>query len=279
MAVARLPSEFYGFRNGGLQVRGFEIHAMAASGDERHVPVHTHLDAHFVLVLSGRYITSARGGTDAGRSPALVFNPPGTTHRDRFHGGVGSFVTISLSDDRFTTCRDEYAVAAVATRLWHPHAQRAAFGIARELRVGRDALVLESMALELVGAAGRITERVDGSPGWIRRAYETLMDGDPSVKLGIGAIAADAGVHPVHLARAFRQTWGCSPGELLRWRRIDRACDLLRSSELSAAAIASDVGFVDQSHMNRAFRAEFGLTPGAYRRAHVAPIQDARRDN
>jgi AraC family transcriptional regulator len=279
MTVARSPSEFYGFRHGGVRVRGFEIHAMAASCDEHDVPVHTHLDAHFVLVLSGRYITSARGGADAGRSPALVFNPPGTTHRDRFHGGVGSFVTISLSDACFATCRDEHAIAGVATRLWHPNAQRAAFGIARELRVGRDALVLESMALELVGAAGGGSERVDAPVGWIRRAYETLMDSDASVKIGIGAIAADVGVHPVHLARAFRQTWGCSPGELLRWRRIDRACDLLRAGALSAAAIASDVGFVDQSHMNRAFRAEFGLTPGAYRRAHVAPIKDAPRDN
>ena len=279
MTVARSPSEFYGFRHAGTRVRGFEIHAMAASCDEHDVPVHTHLDAHFVLVLSGRYITSARGATGAGRSPTLVFNPPGTTHRDRFHGGVGSFVTISLSDDCFAACRAIPAMAGMALRLWHPNAQRAAFGIARELRVGGDALVLESMALELVGAAGGGTERVDAAPAWIRRAYETLMDGDPSVKLGIGAIAAGVGVHPVHLARAFRQTWGCSPGELLRWRRIDRACDLLRASGLSAAAIASDVGFVDQSHMNRAFRAEFGRTPGAYRRAHVAPIQDSRRDD
>ena len=279
MTVARSPSEFYGFRHGGTRVRGFELHAMAASCDEHDVPVHTHLDAHFVLVLSGRYITSARGGADAERSPTLVFNPPGTTHRDRFHGGVGSFVTISLSDDCFAACRGEPGMAGTALRLSHPSAQRAAFGIARELRVGGDALVLESMALELVGTAGGSTEHVDASPAWIRRAYEALMDGDPSIKLGIGAVAARVGVHPVHLARAFRQTWGCSPGELLRWRRIDRACDLLRASHLSAAAIASDVGFVDQSHMNRAFRAEFGLTPGAYRRAHVAPIQDARRDD
>jgi AraC-like DNA-binding protein len=35
------------------------------------------------------------------------------------------------------------------------------------------------------------------------------------------------------------------------------------------------VCFVDQSHMTRAFRALYGLTPGAWRRAHdVAPIQD-----
>ena len=246
------------------------------------MPVHTHLDAHFVLVLSGRYITSARGGADAGRSPALVFNPPGTTHRDRFHGGVGSFVTISLSDDCLVSCRDEHPVAGSATRLCHPSAQRAAFGIARELRVGRDALVLESMALELLGAAGRRSERIDAAPRWIRRAYETLMDGDPSAKLGVGAIAAAVGVHPVHLARAFRRTWGCSPGELLRWRRVDRAADLLRAGGLSAAAIAIDVGFARlqvSSHMNRAFKAEFGQTPGAYRRARVAPIQDRHRED
>ena len=99
------------------------------------------------------------------------------------------------------------------------------------------------------------------------------MDRSAQPRLGVRDIAAEFNVHPVHLARAFRATWGCSPGELIRWRRVDRAAELLRSMELPAAHIAAETGFVDQSHMTRAFRAVYGTTPAAYRRERVSPIQ------
>jgi AraC family transcriptional regulator len=113
-------------------------------------------------------------------------------------------------------------------------------------------------------------------PGWARRAYEALMDEAADAGLTIGQVAARAGVHPTHLARVFRQAFGCTPGELLRWRRVERTADLLARSALPAAEIAAAAGFTDQSHMSRAFKAFYGLTPGGWRRAHdVAPIQDA----
>lgn len=102
------------------------------------------------------------------------------------------------------------------------------------------------------------------------------MDRAADGGLSVSAIAADVGVHPVHLARVFRRAWGCSPGELLRWRRTEEASRLLLRTRLPVADVAAAVGFVDQSHMTRAFHAAFGLTPGAWRRAHgVAPIQAA----
>jgi AraC family transcriptional regulator len=96
--------------------------------------------------------------------------------------------------------------------------------------------------------------------------------------LTVGAIAADARVHPVHLARVFRQAWGCSPGELLRRRRVERASDLLLRRRMTAAEAAAETGFADQAHMTRAFRAVLGATPRTWLKAHdVAPIQDEGR--
>ena len=54
-------------------------HRIADSPPEE-VAVHTHLEAHFVLVTSGRYVSSA--SADPNRKVTLVYNPPGTTHRD-----------------------------------------------------------------------------------------------------------------------------------------------------------------------------------------------------
>lgn len=56
---------------------------------------HSHDEAHFVLVLSGGYMSSAVGTLLVSNTPVLIYNPLGTTHEGRFHGGRGSFVAIS----------------------------------------------------------------------------------------------------------------------------------------------------------------------------------------
>ena len=90
------PGQFYGTPQFGARGGDFDLCALAASGSEHDVHLHTHDDAHFILALSGLYISAARGAGDFVRAPALIFNPPGTTHRDRFVKGVGTFVSVSL---------------------------------------------------------------------------------------------------------------------------------------------------------------------------------------
>ena len=266
------PGQFYGIPQFGGAGSNFDIRALTATGSEDDVHVHTHNDAHFVIVLSGLYISTARGAPEFARAPALIFNPPGTTHRDRFVRGIGMFVTISLGSETFRGLRDELQLASYATQLRSTNGLTSAFRIAREVRESRDAVVMESMAWELLTATA-IPDVVADFPSWARHAYEAIMDRATETRLGVGEVAAEIGVHPVHLARVFRAAWGCSPGELLRWRRVDRAADMLRRSDISCAQIAARAGFVDQSHMTRAFRATYGLAPGVYRREHVSRIQ------
>jgi AraC family transcriptional regulator len=92
------------------------------------------------------------------------------------------------------------------------------------------------------------------------------MDEAARPDLSVGAIAAAAGVHPVHLARVFRSAWGQSPADLLRWRRAEKALQMLANTRWSAAEIAAAAGFVDQSHLSRTLKTLFGVTPGECRR-------------
>jgi AraC family transcriptional regulator len=90
----------------------------------------------------------------------------------------------------------------------------------------------------------------------------------------MGDIAHDAGVHPVHLARQFRRYFGCAPADYVRQRRVELAALLVRTTPRPLAEIAYACGFVDQSHLNRAFVKTFATSPAAYRRRHVSRIQD-----
>ena len=83
----------------------------------------------------------------------------------------------------------------------------------------------------------------------------------------MGDLAASAGVHPDHLARAFRLRFGVPLGTYVRRLRLDWAAGQLSGGgDVAIVHIALNAGFADQSHFTRAFKRHTGLTPAEYRR-------------
>ena len=69
-----------------------------------------------------------------------------------------------------------------------------------------------------------------------------------------------------HFSRAFRRTFGVSPTTYLSKRRVERAKALMTRTREKLPAIAVSCGFADQSHLNRVFHRQVGMTPGLWRR-------------
>ena len=95
--------------------------------------------------------------------------------------------------------------------------------------------------------------------------------------LSVRDLARTCGVGVTSFTSDFRQAMGITPHRYLRKARIERSCDLLRTTGLSIREIADVVGFRGQSHFCSAFVAERGLTPSAYRRASHVGIERAPR--
>ena len=82
-------------------------------------------------------------------------------------------------------------------------------------------------------------------------------------------LAEMIGWSPNHYSMRFRQIVGHSPLEYLIHHRLERASQLLRSTNLRIAEIAYRVGFSSMSYFARRFRRVYGLTPHAFREVHV----------
>lgn len=261
---------FYGREDIRRSAPGVELSLLRAD-PHRVVERHSHEEAHFVLVLDGLYVSTADGAPPVSVGTQLIFNPAGTTHRDRFEAEnrvvAGRFMTISLTSD---TMREAASVAAVPQRAVVIDSEQA---IAISTRLARacahdgsdSSLARHSLALELLSHMGVSDAQKRGdAPAWLRVAREQLDDSLGTVS-SIADVARVAGVHPVHLSRVFRQHVGMSPAEYVRQRRLEQSRALLRFTVRSLCDIALTCGFSDQSHFSNAFRAAHGVTPTAFR--------------
>src|SRR6218665_779722 len=79
--------------------------------------------------------------------------------------------------------------------------------------------------------------------------------------LRLELLAELCGLSLWRFARVFRERVGTSPARYVNQRRIEQAQALLNQG-LPAARVATEVGFYDQSHLNRRFKRQCGMTPG-----------------
>ena len=259
--------EIYGELHARHEIAGFVISAAKAVVPPEDIPLHTHPEGSLTFILSGFQISSARGAVDGGfGSGSLIYNPPGTTHRDRLRSTAdGRCLSISIP----AAVSGSIALPPMPTAVEGHEAAGLVRAITRESAAwdADSPILAEGVCLELVEAVARpVTERSTGAvPRWLTQAQELLTDrcAEP---LSIRTVAEDVGVHPAHLARCFSRFFRRSPGEHLRRSRVARAEALLLETDLPLVEIAYSCGFVDQSHFTHVFRRYKGTAPAAFRR-------------
>lgn len=92
-----------------------------------------------------------------------------------------------------------------------------------------------------------------------------LMIANLSRNIALAELAAAVALSPSQFGRVFRARFGVTPQQYQRRLRLDAACDLLATTSLPIAEVASRCGYYDQSHLTNAFRTSKGMTPTAYR--------------
>jgi transcriptional regulator GlxA family with amidase domain len=121
--------------------------------------------------------------------------------------------------------------------------------------------------VEGYAALDRPEDRQSGglSPG-NRRRVDEILENRISNGIALPDLARACGLSAGHFSRAFRATFGMTAHRRMMQLRIRRAQLLLRNSRQPIAAIAREVGFMDQAAFTKRFVEITGSTPGRYRR-------------
>ncbi len=102
-----------------------------------------------------------------------------------------------------------------------------------------------------------------GNPAYIEKALRFIQY-NYSNDISVEDIATSVGLSRSHLHRIFVQNLSVSPNEFLTKFRINKACSLLKNSELSINSIANSVGFSDPLYFSRVFKKVKGTPPSQY---------------
>jgi AraC family transcriptional regulator len=255
---------YHGLPSRWRRAGAFELEQWIADRPGDRMQPHGHAEAHVMYVMGDGYITCARGEPARNRTH-LIYNPPGTYHRDRLTR-PGRFFTLTLSKHQ-TALLNDLALPAVPSQSDAALAHRL---VGKLVRACADwepdsALDAETLAFELLGAIAAPRSKERAAPRWLTRVLD-MLEADTGGGLTLAALSRAANVHPVHLTRTFRAFHGCTPGEYLRGKRLERAATLLAATRAPLVDIAIRCGFADQSHFNRQFQRAIGVTPAAYRR-------------
>jgi AraC-like DNA-binding protein len=144
---------------------------------------------------------------------------------------------------------------------------------ASELLAGAEPAAFEELGIQLLARSiqteqGIVPRPADADASSLARVTRVLrmIDCDPEAPRDLNSLARIARLSPYHFLRVFEGLTGTTPHQYLLRARLRRAALHLRKEPARILDIALGCGFGDISNFNRAFRAEFGVSPRAYRR-------------
>ena len=249
------------------------VHLVEHSWPENVTTPGEHRDSAHICFLAYGAMEERRGRSSVWRvAPNVRVSPTGDAHACCY-GNVGGrclviepMVGLGADDGvpspHEPTIVQDARMVELAARVYH------------ELRADSphsvSGLVIESIALEVLAQSARWERRraERHPPKWLGQLQDFLVS-DLAVVPDLCTLAVLAGVHRVHVARAFRDHLGCTVGDYMRRLRVRRACELLTCTVLPLTDVAMRAGFFDQSHMTRVVKHFLGVTPATLRRDYV----------
>ncbi len=221
-------------------------------------PDHEHDLAQLSFLLCGGFAEEAEGRESEPHGPRHGFKPEGARHRCRFGRDGALILSVNFFDKAplLPMPAGWQWTGPEMARLY-----RLLFARGRAAAAVIDDL-MGAIGLEL----GQPMARAD-APQWLARVAEEFAD-DPLAE--VGEVAGRAGLHRVHLSRAFQKHFGLSPTQYRLQCKAARAVRLMIEDGERPGMAAAAAGFADQAHFTRTARALTGMVPGRMRQLLAA---------
>ena len=276
----------WGFEVNGANVPKFHL-VLAGScwlDIDRHEPVQLQTGDLVILSRGKRHVVSARPGAPVPSLDSIIAGHPLDADARLTYGGTGALTRLLcggfvLDDPTPATLisllppvlqmnsrsADITAWLEPVFMLMRQEADSAAPGAQAIFAKLADVFLSQALRTYLAGAerAG-LLQGQQGFDASIARALATLHD-RPAVNWTLAELAGQAAMSRTLFAARFRAAVGESPMRHLAKIRLGQAAWYLTTTSLSVEAIARRTGYGTNASLSKAFKREFGTSPGQYR--------------
>ena len=114
---------------------------------------------------------------------------------------------------------------------------------------------------------GKSSEK-ESRPETFETALDVWLEHHYAENLNMEVAATAVGMTTPYFSKKVKAVTGVNFSEHLANRRMDRAKEYLRTTELPIAEISAKVGYVDSRHFTKVFKKRTGMTPGSYRHVY-----------
>ena len=259
--------------------------AMVLEG-EWNIPRHTHSTYEFHFIFSGSCIVVLDGEEFVVNAGEFYLTAPSVYHEQK-SSGLERFVEYSINCDlklaEDIPSEAEHILSVLAKSPCRP--VKDSTGIMKLFNKALDEAYrrnlgflnnIKSLALMIVinsarAISGNIPARYDfphkpGKNDYRLRQIHGFIEDNITGSITTGDISKHMFLSEKQVSRIIKQSMGVSTKEYVLRKKLDRAKELLKSTDLSIKQIAELLGFSSEYYFNQFFKREEGFPPGVFRK-------------
>lgn len=135
-----------------------------------------------------------------------------------------------------------------------------------------NAAIHKSVVIYILGQYVAIQEVFNNYPKWIKKLLRNL-DKESFLTLPVEEMVKGTGFSHTYVSSRFKRFMGMSLKKYVNKSKLSIAAAMLSSSDFTIEDIVERLDFNTSSNFINLFKAEFGITPGKYRKAHQSQTE------
>jgi len=225
---------------------------------------HYHENSYLSLLINGSYVEDHAYTMDRVDAGKIMFRPCGYIHANTFNEYGGACLNIEFKAGLYEFLEQSTKFPQRAELYQTGH-----FLSAYKLLISFTRCISEEMCEEFI--LDWLFELCKQPPAEVSLPWFTnvkrILHSEVDDCHSLCSLAKRVFVHPVYLARAFKQKTGLTIGEYQMKLRLQRSLGFLFNSRMPIHEVAFNCGFYDAAHFINAFKLIYNISPSRFRTA------------
>jgi AraC-like DNA-binding protein len=235
---------------------------LTSYGSDTVIRQHYHENSYISLLIKGAYEEKNRTGNKLLGTGQTIFRPGMYNHANDFQFAGGTCFNIEFKKNGLEKL-DFPLIAPAKMNLYPPGSLSSVYRLFHYFIHDPHEDLFTELILGLFKEMGGEPAGKTSLP-WIRNVKD-ILENEHDAHHTLHSIAGRVFVHPIYMARAFKERTGYTVGEYQLIHKLRKTVSFLLNTGMPLNEIAFRTGFYDSAHFANSFKMMYGLSPKKFR--------------